>query len=192
MSINNECSIGRCSSSHYQTRSDGKLRIADSDNKSPPTPSSAAPYNLFKQGEQAKIAGHQQLKGSMALDPLAEGACHNSRHSRQRPDPLRACTYTNRLCPCPFPTTPSAAPPLLCHRPCPHDPSKTVVYPISTSRCGTPVFAVRPGPVTDKEPYWMVPESSGKIELEALSSKQGLGGFASLKSLESLETPKAA
>ncbi|KAF8156951.1 hypothetical protein B0H34DRAFT_808289 [Crassisporium funariophilum] len=61
---------GRCRSSRYQTRSNRKLRIAGSDNKSPPTPSSAAPYNPFKQGEQAKIAGHQQLKGNMAPDPL--------------------------------------------------------------------------------------------------------------------------
>ncbi|KAF8166026.1 hypothetical protein B0H34DRAFT_671731 [Crassisporium funariophilum] len=118
----------RCRGSCYQTRSNGKLRIANSDNKSPPTPSSAAPYNLFKQGEQAKIAGHRQLKGNMAPDPLAEGARHNSRHSLQRPDP-----------------------------PCPHNPSKTVAYPMSTSRCGAPMFAVRPGPVTNKEPYWMVP-----------------------------------
>ncbi|KAF8148232.1 hypothetical protein B0H34DRAFT_679862 [Crassisporium funariophilum] len=70
MSINDERSISRCCGSRYQTRSNGKLRIANSDNKSPPTPSSAAPYNLFKQGEQAKIAGHQQLKGNMAPDPL--------------------------------------------------------------------------------------------------------------------------
>ncbi|KAF8155445.1 hypothetical protein B0H34DRAFT_808564 [Crassisporium funariophilum] len=60
----------RCGGSRYQTRSHGKLKIANSDNKLPPTPSSAAPYNLFKQGEQAKIAGHQQLKGNMAPDPL--------------------------------------------------------------------------------------------------------------------------
>ncbi|KAF8159975.1 hypothetical protein B0H34DRAFT_424843 [Crassisporium funariophilum] len=92
----------------------------------------------------------------MAPDPLAEGARHDSRHGRQHPDPLQACTYTNRLRPCPFPTTPSAAPPLLCHQPCPHDLLKKVAYPMSTSRRGAPMFAVRPGPVPDKEPYWMV------------------------------------
>ncbi|KAF8165790.1 hypothetical protein B0H34DRAFT_252888 [Crassisporium funariophilum] len=70
MSINNERSIGHCRGSRYQTHSNGKLRIANSDNKLPPTPSSAALYNLFKQGEQAKIAGHRQLKGNMAPDPL--------------------------------------------------------------------------------------------------------------------------
>ncbi|KAF8149514.1 hypothetical protein B0H34DRAFT_827275 [Crassisporium funariophilum] len=102
---------GCCCGSRYQTRSNGKLRIANSDNKSPPTPNSAAPYNLFKQGEQAKIAGHQQLEGNMAPDPLAEGARHDSRHGRQHPDPhaLTPTAYAHA----PFP--PHPLPLLLCY-----------------------------------------------------------------------------
>ncbi|KAF8157937.1 hypothetical protein B0H34DRAFT_674442 [Crassisporium funariophilum] len=186
---------GHCRGSRYQTCSNGKLWIADSDNKSLPTPSSAAPYNLFKQGEQAKIAGHRQLKGNMAPDPLAEGARHNSRHSRQRPDlttyahapfpphplPLLLCYITGLA---PMTRQKQSRTPRLPHVTAP--PCLQCVRGLSRTKNPTGWFLL---PVDALQLLW---ESSGKFELEALSSEQGLGGFASLKSLESLETPKAA